>query len=138
MMSEIEEGEYVRTNRGIIAKVIYIREATRYRCTSGTISHSPERYFLDNEQKHSVSMGYVKAHSKNIIDLIEIGDIIQYKELKKLNCGTSVGQKYVGNIADEEELEEVKKEIQTKGIELVGIVTKEQFNSIMYKVGDIE
>ena len=129
-MSEIEVGEYIRTNRGIIAKVIYIREATRYRCTSGTISHSPERYFLDNEQKHSVSIGYVKAHSKNIIDLIEIGDYVNGRKVFQ------VGYNFQDDLVIK--MSESNYENFIYPNEIKTIVTKEQFNSIMYKEGDIE
>ena len=123
-MSEINVGEYVRTNRGIIAKVIYIREATRYRCTSGTISHSPERYFLDNEQKHSVSSGYVKAHSKNIVDLIEEGDIVEL--INGLNKNEFIRIQYSS------ELDIIKSH------KIISILTHELYGQNSYKVGDIE
>lgn len=126
-MSEIEVGEYIRTNRGIIAKVIYIREATRYRCTSGTISHSPERYFLDNEQKHSVSSGYVKAHSKNILDIVEVGDYVNGYKVDDIENGKLI----IGNTM--QVVEQILEDNEIKSI-----VTKELFNSVMYKVGDIE
>ena len=124
-MSEINVGEYIRTNRGIIAKVIYIREATRYRCTSGTISHSPERYFLDNEQKHSVSSGYVKTHSKNIIDLIEVGDYVNGMRVKDVYRPEGTYVKYIV----------IKENYSISSNEdIKNIATNEQFNSVMYKV----
>lgn len=56
---EIEIGEYVRT-RGIIGKV---EEVTSIGC------------WIENDKR--ISKRDVEKHSKNIIDLIEVGDIVE-------------------------------------------------------------
>lgn len=73
--------------------------------------------------------------SKNIIDLIEVGDIIQYQELAmEEKYGTIVGQIYISDVHDNDELVFIKEEIDRKGIKLLGIVTKEQFASMEYRL----
>lgn len=62
-MEEIKVGEYVRTDKGSIIKITSSRD----------IGYLEEEY-----------PGFKKTiikHNKNIIDLIEIGDVIKYKEL---------------------------------------------------------
>ena len=71
MENEIKVGEYVRTIKGNICKVLSIREKHRFMTSSGHPSVTPERYFVDNLKQYSISKPYVKKHSKNIIDLIE-------------------------------------------------------------------
>ena len=55
----IEVGEYIRTEKGIISKI-----------NSGVD--------IDILEFENAIIGNIKAHSKNIIDLIEVGDIIEY------------------------------------------------------------
>lgn len=74
-------------------------------------------------------------HNKNIIDLIEIGDVIKYKELTADDkYGTIVNEKYIGDVHTESDLKCVKEEIERKGIELLEILTKETFERESYKV----
>lgn len=71
-MKEIEEikvGEYIRT-RGIIGKLVRIEY--------DKIDTSLKWYVLDkgNYEITYVNKPYIEKHSKNIIDLIEVGDYV--------------------------------------------------------------
>ena len=77
----IEVGEYVRTKNGIIDR---IKTINRY----GTVTK-----YDDKEDKISIAINYyinsglevnkddIVKHSKNIIDLIELGDYVNGKEV---------------------------------------------------------
>ncbi len=116
-MEEIKVGEYVRTDKGSIIKITSSRD----------IGYLEEEY-----------PGFKKTiikHNKNIIDLIEIGDVIKYKELTADDkYGTIVNEKYIGDVHTESDLKCVKEEIERKGIELLEILTKETFERESYKV----
>lgn len=134
-MEEIKEGDYIRTIKGNICKVLRVREKHRFITSSGHPSVTPERYFVDNNKQYSISKPYVKKHSKNIIDLIEEGDYVngekvcksRYDELytSYVYCGgigVRTTEAYTTFIKDMKE-----EEIET-------IVTKQQFENMEYKV----
>ena len=58
-MSEIEVGEYIRTTNGEIEKVVLIYD-NRYMNEDGNMTHFDE----------------IKAHSKNILDIVEVDDFV--------------------------------------------------------------
>lgn len=62
-MSKIEVGEYIRTTDGEIEKVVLIYD-NRYMNEDGNMTHFDD----------------IKTHSKNIEDLIEVGDVIEYTD----------------------------------------------------------
>lgn len=122
-MSNIEVGEYVRSKiNGLLSKVTDIE-------TFEELGQIVERYILDNNynkgfcstEKDSVIV------SKNIIDLIEKDDVIKIIE----NGIISV------HLLDEEEyLEMWLEDIRSGCVKLLSIVTKEQFKSIEYRLGE--
>ena len=63
-MSNIKVEEYVRTTDGEIEKVVLIYD-NRYMNEDGNMTHFDE----------------IKAHSKNIVDLIEVGDIVNKEKV---------------------------------------------------------
>ena len=77
----IEVGEYVRT-RGIIGKLVRIEY--------DKIDTSLKWYVLDRginmraDQICYVNKPYIEKHSKNIIDLIEVGDYVNGREVKHI------------------------------------------------------
>jgi hypothetical protein len=115
--NEIEVNEYVRTNKGNIGKVVEIRlglnkDTELYQ----TI------YILDNGLW--TILDYIVKHSKQLIDLIEFGDIVNgikviYKGLGKNNNVASFD-----NGHDEVKLKDIKT-----------ILTKEIYMANCYKVG---
>lgn len=67
---------------------------------------------------------WVKKHSPNIIDLIEVGDIVEVFDVLHNDIV------YIWN---EEMLKALKEDIEN-GIQIKSIVTHQQFNSIKYEV----
>ena len=103
---EIEVGEYVRTNYGRICKVI-------------NNDYFMPRY-LECENEMLIDRTNIVKHSKNIIDLIEVGDYINGQKVYKITsaCIYCVG-----------------KAVQNKfTINIETILTKEQYERNCYKV----
>lgn len=76
MEKEIKVGDYIRTLNGCIAKVLDIRHKHKFITRCGRPSITPERYFIDNEKKYSISKPYVKIYNKDILKVLEVGDIV--------------------------------------------------------------
>lgn len=77
---EIEVGEYVRTRNGLIDKIDrYCFSSNIYYCTNGIC--------IDKENRIGVFLKDIVNHSKDIIDLIELGDYVNgkkgYKHINK-------------------------------------------------------
>ena len=112
---EIEVDEYIRTEKGYIFKVDNQKKVLK------------GIKFLD------VQYGKIKKHSKNIIDLIEIGDYVNGELVTdKLQTPCRIGEqgkKFVFsknmNIGEGYFQEDIK-----------SIVTKELFKKTQYKVGE--
>lgn len=107
-MSEIEVGDYVRTNEGYITKM------------------SSEQFIKIMLEGKSV-FGKALKHSKNIIDLVEVGDYVNGNKVlaKERTIGIGVDTRVyllLGNA----------KIIHNEDIKT--IITKEQMASIEYKV----
>ena len=119
MNKELEVGEYVRTKDGIIDKVNnYSLGCNVWHCKNGMC--------IDECNAIGVYLKDIINHSKNIIDLIEVGDYINgYKvvnsnqDVPEIVLRTDIGFWYInkGNV----------NEIQS-------IVTKEQFEQMKYIV----
>ena len=72
-MSEIEVGEYIRTNRGTIGKLNRIIEE-KERVAEETLYE----LHLQKNEYYLVTFNEIAKHSFDIIDLIEVGDIVEY------------------------------------------------------------
>jgi len=111
----IEVGEYVRTKTGRIYKLgYYNKEEKRWIC------------FID-EDWFPVYESEIAKHSKNIIDLIEVGDYVNGKEICLIDKEENTviwGFTY----KDEQRIFYLyEKDIKS-------VVTKEQFKNIEYKL----
>ena len=116
---EIKEGMYVRTTDGIIEKVIKI----------GEIRYMHEECY-QTDRKETLYREDIKKASFNIIDLIEVGDIVKWKT--KYNGGINeVIDRFgeVGVYAIEEDCCNLLEDI-----EILEVVTHEQFDSMKYEV----
>lgn len=118
---EIEVGEYIRTKNGNIGKIIDINRRNywidRYiRKESGIPSEFLER---NSEQLKN----NIVKHSKNIIDLIEVGDIVNNGYIYEIG-NTEDGHKWVHNLNG---LLLFENDIKT-------ILTKELYQANCYKV----
>ena len=103
----IEIGDYVRTDKGEIFKVLEIEK--------GSIR-------IKSNYREWIGICRIVKHSKNISKLIESGDILKIKE-GNLVCYISWNKEY------DISLEEIQKKA-----ELLAIITKEQAKTIEYEV----
>ena len=107
---EIEVGEYIRTNYGRICKVIN------------------NNYFmpiyLECENETLIDKTKIVKHSKNIIDLIEVGDIVFTEDFN--------GYDFI-DIYSVEMLEALKQDVKNS-IKIKSILTHEQYEKSCYKV----
>ena len=121
MKDVIEAGEYVRTKNGKIDKVV-------------SNNYYMEKYI--ETEKDFIFCNSIVKHSKQLIDLIEVGDIVKYK-LKNLKHTNVTTVRLVQDARSNKE----KKLIDgynLEQIDILEILTKEQYNIICYKVGGKE
>ena len=114
----IEVGEYIRTKNGKLDKVV-------------NNNYYMEKY-IEAEKKLIFCNDIVK-HNKQLIDLIEVGDIVKYK-LKNLKHTNVTTVRLVQDARSNKE----KKLIDgynLEQIDILEILTKEQYNINCYKVG---
>ena len=125
----IEEGEYVRTKRGI-AKVLEVKTVKTKMYGKHDVA-----YLIDKCPRMYITETEFIKHSKNIIDLIEVGDILEIelseefveKEDKKIL--TQIGEVYTK--------ETLQKDIDNGIItKILTILTKEQYMQNCYKLVD--
>ena len=125
----IEVGEYIRTKRGYITKIL--------KCLGKDIGYkNMQHYDVDHWTPYQGFIIYeedIKAHSKNIIDLIEVGDYVNGIRINKkfaIKTNPVTNHKYLEyNYGFENILNDF--EIKT-------MLTHEQYEQNCYKVGDIE
>lgn len=133
-MEELEIGEYVRSKKGYIAKIKDI-------ICKGYPIKSLEGYIIcDDEDGTIINPNEVIKHSKNLIDLIEIGDIVNgyrilemvnsiYKKSKRILIYKNEREKYERWIY----IKEYDGKIHTQD-DIKTILTKEQYMQNCYKV----
>ena len=142
---KLEVGMFIRTPLGI-DKIIYLRIQDEYGCNYDTqLEHN---LFINNEREHISIDGecFEKEEIKtsyNIIDLIEVGDYLNGFKVSKIErydtntiikIGNSTfnvlkGEKiYTPSYDNNNYYEKIEK--------LKSIVTKEQFSSMEYRLGD--
>lgn len=123
---EICVGEYVRIDKD--HRIIALGIAKVVKTINETI------YVKNNfELPITIDKNSISKHSKNIIDLIEVKDVIKYRIN---NISTTLETKgYVEgivDISDEEMLQRIKND---KNYEVLEILTKESYMANCYKVG---
>ena len=109
-MKEIEVNEYVRTKNGVIDKVDAL-----YGMIENTVHLENKKWF---------DIKNIVKHSKQLIDLIEVGDYVNghLVEEVRISCFSS------STFVHEYEIELHENDIKT-------ILTKEQMKANCYKVG---
>lgn len=125
-MAEIEIGEYVRTKQGKIDRVQCEFNAKKWR-SQNNYGELIVRCELD-----TILLKSIVKHSKQLIDLVELKDLVCFKN--KLPNSLE-NEKMIIHIFDNDTLEEVKQAIEREEIELLEILTHEQFEQNSYKVG---
>ena len=130
-MEEIKVGEYIRTKDGIISKVTDILKGYCIDCDNdvfdignGTMMEIPWEYIEE----------YVIKYSKNIIDLIEVGDIIEWEY-------EGFGYDGINEVIDRFDIIgvygiEYDDTIPLKNITIKRILTHEQFENNVYRIGE--
>ena len=111
----IEVGEYViNQNRLVIGQIIEINEERQ------------EAIIKTDTDKVKIPIGFwnIKKHSKNIIDLIEVGDIVFIEDFS--------GYDFI-YINDKEMLEALKQDVK-EGVRIKSILTKELYQANCYTV----
>ena len=119
MEEKIEVNEYVRTKNGVIDKVDAL-----YEMIENTVHLENLKWF---------DIKNIVKHSKQLIDLIEVKDVIKYRIN---NISTTLETKgYIEgivDISDEEMLQRIKND---NNYYILEILTKEQYLANCYKVG---
>lgn len=127
-MSKIEVGEYVRTKKGRIDKVERFSAGLCIWCCENGMH-------IDECNCVGTHLEDIVKHSKQPIDLIEVKDLVCFKN--KLQNSLE-NEEMIIHIFDNDTLEEVKQAIEKGEIELLEILTHEQFEANCYKVGGEE
>ncbi len=121
---EIEVGEYVRTNNGVIGKLIRIER--------DDIDISLKWYvFYDGKNERYINKPYITNHSFNIIVLIEVGDYVNGYKVLEVMEDLDTGEL---NLEMESNCPTPNCNCQLYNKDIKTIVTHEQFASIEYKV----
>lgn len=116
----VEVGEYVRTNDGHIGKLIRIER-------DDIDTYLKWYVFDDGKNERYVNKPYIVNHSKNIIDLLEVGDYVN---------GNEVLDKYLFN-GEKPVLETTGDETNAKCVcegDIRTILTKELYKANCYTV----
>lgn len=125
-MDEIEVGEYIRTDDGIIAKVNNIDELRIDIPTDRAVY----RIWVDDYYGNHKEDRFIKSHSKNIIDLIEIGDIVAVKDTIDNYTDT-----FIEEISNDFGLKAIQLGVEIGHNILISILTREQYKQNCYKEG---
>lgn len=128
MKDKIEVGEYIRTENGQI-----------YKIEDGAEFY--EGIWVDKKHHTYVNNRDIIKHSPNIIDLIEVGDIIEINN-KKYEVILDKSYEKLGILIPNRErlairhcsLEYIFSNEGMKEFEIKSIVTKEQFKEMEYRV----
>ena len=110
-------GDYVKNDNGLIGKIIGFKG---------------DMVETDNERLITYKNSHIECKIKEKpIDLIEVGDVIAIKE-----DIDNYKKTYILGIPDLIIYDEIIDKIKNDNIRLIGIVTKEQFESIKYEVSN--
>ena len=125
---KIKVGEYVRTDKGEIAKVTSVAKEALKEILGANEYRNVE--FCNTEP---YVYGNIVKHSKQLIDLIEVKDLICFKNT--LSSNTLENEEMIIHIFNNETLQEVKQAIEDEEIKIISILTKESYMVNCYKAG---
>lgn len=132
-------GDYVRTKYGVIARITDIIEDLSIDCDIDVYYENDLRDKMPMmEIPYNLKDEYIVKSSPKIIDLIEEGDLVKYRV---------AGDLYISEVKGHPEFDKYKLHVKyngLNGIEFINIeelqiettLTKEQFESMEYKVGE--
>ena len=112
-MEKFEIGEYVKTKKGKIGKVLSIDE-------------DPEWIETTLDKGNVMHISEFKKHSKQLIDLIEVGDYVNGEKIEQITTDSGYKKYYTTGfgVYDEYDNESV----------IHSILTKEQYEANCYRV----
>ena len=116
----LEVNEYVRTKDGHIAK--YIEKLAKDEDVSDGMLFDGYIYEKHKHIRYSFLKEIIVKHSKQLIDLVEVGDYVNGKYVQKIKSDRN--GKYILALIGIIEEQDIKT-----------ILTKEQFEANCYKVG---
>lgn len=119
-MSKVEVGEYIRFEDG---KIVLATQQLKVFI---------DEHMSRNEKDLVEFLGRIK-HSKQLIDLIEIKDLICFKNA--LSSNTLENEEMIIHIFNNETLQEVKQAVEDEEIKIISILTKEQYMENCFEVG---
>lgn len=119
---KIEVGEYIRTKQGTIGQII-----EKY-----------EKYCVIANRRGEIDVLYenIAKHSKNIIDLIEVGDIVKVEGIEHVR-EVIEDDFFNGNIFNNDVraiINDKNYSKQIKEYQIKSIVTKQQFSNMEYRL----
>ncbi len=129
-MAEIEVGEYGRTNFGKMIKFAWLEslEGKRYENKVLLINED----MLNNDFYYFHKGEKIVKHSKQLIDLIEVGDYVNGREVKHIGMFEGFPDYPKLIFVDETHL---IPDDTCENEDIKTILTKEQFETNCYKVG---
>ena len=127
---KLEVGMYVRTKDGEIIKIKYVEDVytSDDNIFIATVVYFGEGFYVNSDD--------VKKASHNIIDLIEVGDYVNGKKVRKINCHYLYFDDDLQEEVDINDGLELEDGFIYFESEIESIVTKEQFEQMQYKVGE--
>lgn len=137
MKLELKENMYVRTNDGYIAKY----DKSKHNCSgkyygfASTIrdmrweEYDDDCFLWESELKNIVKASY------NIIDILEVGDVIEIDVIDEDNYPTIMGINFA-RIDNKVELASIKDMLKNESAKLLTVITHEQIEQMAYKVGE--
>lgn len=130
MEDKIEIEEYVRTKEGFIYRIEDGEEFFEDSVDVGIgIIPDVEGIWIDKERMNYIDKRDLVKHSKELIDLIEVGDIVEIKE--RISCFRNVEKIPIFDIGT---LIAIKDGIAKYTMKIVSVLTHEQFEQSSYKV----
>ena len=126
-MEKIEVGEYVRTKNGEIDRIYEYKKDTKiYICEKDLM--------IDSQNLLATHIKDIVKHSKNIIDLLEVADIIEWKTEDNSYYGINEVINRFGTIGVY--AEEYDACIPLNEIIIKKILTHEKYEEECYRIGE--
>lgn len=132
---EIKVGEYVRTKRGIAQIIDLVCGQDAYFDTENIFETNDIDFYRNNgiDIYGSIFRDLVVKHSKQLIDLVEAGDLVYYT-IKGLEHST-----YIDIVSEHTDARTLEKKLRVRiykleQLNIKKILTKEQINENIFKV----
>lgn len=131
MENKISSREYIRTKDGKIGVIGFPDDEDE----ENMFKQRQFEWYSNGKSYDLIKENEIIKHSKNIIDLIEAGDILKYK----LKCMDALVSFKIGQVLEITDPRSGNKALSIgfyniKQLEILKVITKEEFDSIGYEV----